>query len=430
MKRINVLVILWLATVVRVEAQPNAVYRDGFLDLTVKSSLSVDVDFLRLDSIVGGKKIIFLGEESHGDATTQKIKAKLIRYLVEKHGYRTLLIERSFFEMYKMDQFLRGQDLDPDYVLMEGFRDNYHISTASKWSRDAIKYLTTKYPDFEIRGVDIYLTSWYSKLLYNDLIDAGASKKIAKSYNDLLKSLGILEKDGSAAGIIDFDLENFKNITNSLIAEMDDRPEHHKHIIQALRSNLNLGNWYVSRPSLESFSNAELRGYMQLRDKAMAENLLWTISNSKNRKLIVSVSNYHMTRSVSDVATMVDYLPDSLIDQCYFMPFVHYQGTAGIRMDEKFIFCDSTTRNGLTLEQEFHNKGIIYGFIDNSKNKNRYKDSLLTIHASESLPQQFNWSATYDGVFFIDKMEYDIMKPLSINDYDYFRNTLYKRINR
>src|SRR5690606_36749062 len=50
-------------------------------------------DLHLLDSLVAGKRIVLLGESSHGTEEYSRLKFRLIRYLHERHGFRVVLFE-------------------------------------------------------------------------------------------------------------------------------------------------------------------------------------------------------------------------------------------------------------------------------------------------------------------------------------------------
>ncbi len=64
-------------------------------------SLAFDADDADLASIgraIGSSRLVFLGEESHGDGATFQAKARLIRYLHRRLGFDLLVFESGFYD--------------------------------------------------------------------------------------------------------------------------------------------------------------------------------------------------------------------------------------------------------------------------------------------------------------------------------------------
>ena len=58
-----------------------------------------DVRFAKFGQAIAGRRIVALGEQSHGDGTVFKLKADLVRYLHEQQGFDALLLESGLFDV-------------------------------------------------------------------------------------------------------------------------------------------------------------------------------------------------------------------------------------------------------------------------------------------------------------------------------------------
>ena len=63
------------------------------------SNVSNLLNQLKVDSF----QIVLLGEENHYDGVAMKINQKIITELVQKHGFKTLLIESDFESLYQIN---------------------------------------------------------------------------------------------------------------------------------------------------------------------------------------------------------------------------------------------------------------------------------------------------------------------------------------
>ncbi|WP_296722742.1 erythromycin esterase family protein [Erythrobacter sp.] len=70
-------------------------------------------DLEALGDQLSGKRIVFLGEATHGDGTTLKLKARIVKYLHERHGYDVLLFESGAADMFAANhRIANGENVD------------------------------------------------------------------------------------------------------------------------------------------------------------------------------------------------------------------------------------------------------------------------------------------------------------------------------
>ena len=152
---------------------------------TAKAILSVDPDSTNYSDLktignaIGDARIVMLGEQDHGDATTFLAKTRLIKYLHEKKGFKVLAFESDFFGLnYGWDKLDKNKDSIISFI---------HGNIFGVWTDcDACKQLLFQYiPNsyqtnnpLVLSGLDVQMFLVYS---YHNLLFKFDS--IIKSYN-------------------------------------------------------------------------------------------------------------------------------------------------------------------------------------------------------------------------------------------------------
>lgn len=81
--------------------------------VTVRSLAFDDTDWSDLDALadaIGTRRVVLLGEQSGGDGTTLRAKARLVRYLHERHGFGALVFEGGIYDLRAADARLEAGD--------------------------------------------------------------------------------------------------------------------------------------------------------------------------------------------------------------------------------------------------------------------------------------------------------------------------------
>jgi erythromycin esterase len=66
-------------------------------------------DLKSLDSILGNRKIIGMGESTHGTSEFTTMRHRFFKYLVENHGYNTFFLEADFAACQRVNRYINGE---------------------------------------------------------------------------------------------------------------------------------------------------------------------------------------------------------------------------------------------------------------------------------------------------------------------------------
>lgn len=378
---------------------PNQVYQ--FNNSRLDDIIDSELDFL--SQVLSKKKIVFLGEGEHGDGQTIHAKTRIIKYLVERMGFEVVIFEYPFYEMNKVNDLMEDKNKDHSKILNEVFSWDEKIGVDDIPLKEWM-VLTKSICTFE--GLEVLYHSRIADLLAKDLVKFGIKEKAVKDYIEILRvfnrcGFGIrIDQNVLDKKFLKFKLHHIDFEKKILVAP---NSSNKKFIIQVLYNNLNLvKHFHIDNSNIEG----EDFYYYQWRDKPMFENFMYHLTANLNKKLIVSTSTYHITRGLSKSKTMVDYLPDSIADKSYFLPFIYYQGLTGRYYEGSDLNVEAVIRPKGYLEEQLHRLGSKYGFIDFGKLNQLQLNHMDSVRSSISPVFTFNakWSKIFNGLFFIETM--------------------------
>lgn len=262
-------------------------------------------DFKPLKKYLRNKRIVLLGEFTHGAKDINQTKNQLIQYLHEELGYHVLLVESGIGELAKANHMRPG--VSAEQMLSAGVIGPWRTQEYL----DLMKYLDTNLT-LEIAGFDVQksgqgfaefagtaLNLINEKLLLkikeveatnNNFIRNLSSVELTESFyqqkKDLIKTYGFLVTE----------LEKFK---------------HYKYInlIQrTLQNRIDYINYYT-----RFRENNDHRERWRTRDSIMAANILWLIDEVyPNEKIIISGHNFHIAKYNEKEEVMGEFLKEKL----------------------------------------------------------------------------------------------------------------------
>ncbi|HYO79559.1 MAG TPA: erythromycin esterase family protein, partial [Thermoanaerobaculia bacterium] len=145
-------------------------------------------DYDALFGAVGERRIVLLGEASHGTSEFYRERARITRRLIEEKRFRAIVLEANWSDVARVDAYIRGAaDRDP----LAGFTGfpvwmwrNAEFAAFVRWLRDFNRTLPPGEPQVRIYGLDLYaaVESIDALIAYLRETDLGAAPRAEQRY--------------------------------------------------------------------------------------------------------------------------------------------------------------------------------------------------------------------------------------------------------
>ncbi|QSB28065.1 erythromycin esterase family protein [Flavobacterium sp. CLA17] len=388
-------------------------------------------DYSFLAAKLKDKKIVLLGEQSHGDGATFDEKVNLIKYLHEKQKYNTIVFESGLYDQYKAFEEYSKRKASVaifDQSILDLWSDTKSFQNLLLYIEDRAKQKDT----IKILGFDSQEGLLFTNHFMNDLNQVIQSRKITIAKNSLtriekafifrdLENIAA-NKNDSLALYQDFDLvvNSLQNIKNPTL--------HEKIIKQVFTSKISDVDFEVMQLQKQKIA------VQNPRDEQMAKNLISLSEIYPNEKMICWGASYHFSKNIKETefteltesylqkqanielktTGFTDYIPregvkllegglpmggflkDYFKDQIYSIAFSSYEGQYG-RVEDKTFPILTPPEN--SIEQQHVNNGYSKTFFEfDKKDTNSYYCS-----AFGNIPIKAKWNTIFDGFLFLKK---------------------------
>jgi erythromycin esterase len=393
--------------------------------VTLRSIEPGDEDFSDLEplrALLAKKRIVVLGEASHGDGTAFLAKSRLVRFLHKELGFDVLAFESGFYDCRKAWQRIEAGD-DPATAFSQSV---FSIWTRSAQVQPLIAYFATaarsKKP-LELAGFDPQFTGEMSQRLLDDL------KRVAVAAG-LPGDEWATRISEPLANLTDGRYEYGELPPPAARAELGKALD--ELIVRLRKAGGDLperGFWLQFAESTRQFATSswstdwkkplmeDPEGFA-VRDRLMGENLAWLAQHPfAGRKIIVWAASFHAAREVDEIDVpsspvhmrlfrtfqpMGAVARKELADQMYTLAILAYQGRHGTL--SRPIEIEPPIAG--SLEDLFHRTGLALAFLDLSRTGHLpgWLKKPLVARAMGYKDMRARWGRVFDAVLFVDKM--------------------------
>jgi len=297
-------------------------------------------DFTALGEIIGDKRIVALGESSHGIGEFYTLKSELIQYLHKEKGFEVLAMEGGLGDInlaYSTIDTLTSEQLR-DNTLFPNFR--------TKEINPLIEYIfETKDSDVPLlyTGFDTQISTSYCLKKIEEILkpyDPELSAQILPVLGAQFKIMNEVRANDSLGYDVQRDL--FIDTANKAKAtilqnetEIQEQFNLNPFQFKVIERALSILQKSADLPYNESWR------FIELRDQLMAENFEWLLQEVfPNKKVVIWAHNGHIDKggSANNSFTMMGHrLKETFKDDYYALGLFAYKGEAYQHWTQKVI---------------------------------------------------------------------------------------------
>jgi erythromycin esterase-like protein len=367
-----------------------------------------ELEFLR--SEIGGARVVFLGEPTHGEGNVLAAKARLVAFLQQRMGFTTLALESGFFDLHKAQRSIAAG---------KSVVKNLQSSVFPIWmnTQEFQPVVPLVGPDgLRVMGFDPQLTGEYSSDLVDDLQDFLDDEKGSEAINyDLL---------GEA---VEFMAANFTFPPTQQLAAFETELNKAAPLLrraatapsatrrteavfwqQCLRSLSALARDYATHDPGTKAATEWTAADSNPRDAQMADNLLWYLRQHPAEKVICWGALPHFANRVEVLGSdeLRAYQPMGRAvkaalgaDQVYILGTLAGGGTHGLPGTAGVAVPPPAPG---TLESSLLELNTPLAFVSL---KHQAAGQQLTTYAFDYQPLAGPWSEVVDGFLFLRSVE-------------------------
>ena len=377
-------------------------------------------DLMPLKDILKDKKIVGMGEATHGTSEFFKMKHRFFEFLVEEMGYRVFVMECDGGAGQVInDYILKGEDNVENSLDGLGLYRTEEIKNMVKWMKEYNDDPSHK-EKIKFYGMDnVNILDTLPKLSY---YLGKLDKELQTKVED---TLSIMYRNDIKA-LTNEQLDSILLNINEFKKDMDNAKE--KYLNSNLQNEYELAIWNLNLVSQCVEYNIELNksvsqmtqsvAAMNLRDKYMAANVKWIQDHEGklgNDKAMLWAHNYHVSSMDNMYRYMGKNLKEMYGDEYYSIGFEFSRGNFNsVDMSTGTLTRFDIDNNGPEyLASKFDKTHIPISFLDfnlASENKemskmlsNNQTFNLITAYFDETIPKSFQYipKNLFDGLIYI-----------------------------
>ncbi len=396
----------------------------------VRSIDFTDQDFADLEPLgraIGGATLVQLGEPSHGAGSCFAAKARIVRYLHERHGFDVLIWESGMYDVALAEAGMRG-DEDGVKAAQRGIFTLWSMAAEVKPLFEYIKSSQQTTSPMEMAGFDLQVTADGSMSAFRKYLQAFVGSLPEGSVRD--RAIGLANTALAARDSLQTskfasqaDLDALTDASQKLIQTIENNPsafaEAHGALDIAFAKRA-IGNMQADAAFRHEFAIAPATTAVResMRDSVNAANLRWLVEEQyAGRKAIVWAHDVHVMnayydkdfRAVHPTYEQGDMKPTGTFiakwfgDAVYTLGMTTFEGEDGYSVGGPSKPVPAAPEG--SLELELHRLGQPYLFLDAGTLGDARVRALSIRMPKYDSNRVAAPERVYSGLIFIDRMK-------------------------
>jgi len=319
-----------------------------------------DSDLLPLIDMIGSRRIVSLGESTHGTSEMFKIKHRITKFLAKKMGFTIFALEANMPEARAVNHYILTGEGNARKVL-DGLYfwtwNTNEVLDMIKWMREynQIHKRKIEFYGFDLQTPTVAITNVTQ---FIKKADRTFLKTTIENYEIVSKvHQTSVECKGKEYLKIDFNVwyEPAKKVYDHLMANRN------RYLKSFPKKEVDrvLQDAQIILQGAETYIKGK-----RSRDKSMADNLKWILNQNPEAKIIIWAHNDHISRYIPTFQTMGYYLNRTFTEDMFVFGFAFHKGYyTAIGKNGIDIYTTSPSKPG-SVEWYFKSAGIPKFIID------------------------------------------------------------------
>lgn len=284
-----------------------------------------------------GKRVVGLGESTHGTREFFRLKHALFRFLVEELDFRLFGWEANFSATMAINEYVQHGRGDPKVALAE---ETVHWPYRSESVLDLVEWVRQfneeRDPDDRIAfyGFDMQYP-FESAAVLESFLDDVDGESLAEVRDDLSNLA-----DGSIVEytVSDEKLETRMQAARRVVATLEDvfANNEAEYVEETSRKEVECARQHL-RTIAQAVEQVQADVKFRTREKAMAENITWILEHESANRIAIWGHNAHVKRGSvaggalgTDADAMGEYLHQTFGEEYYALGFDFGQGSVRV----------------------------------------------------------------------------------------------------